>query len=110
MKDRVKSHPEYAGVSIDPRWNEFAPFLADMGERPAGTTIDRIDGTLGYFKGNCRWATPTQQTRNRRVTRRYTIAGTTKTIAEWAEETGLSYGAAQHRLSTYGALELPHGL
>lgn len=111
MKERVKSRAHYAGVEIDPRWSSsFEAFLADMGDRPAGTTIDRIDGRKGYLKENCRWATPEQQTRNRRTTRRFTIGGRTMTIAEWAAEAGLSYGAAQHRLEKYGGLELPHAV
>jgi hypothetical protein len=57
----------YAHVDMDPRWADFANFLADMGERPAGKTIDRIDGTKGYWPDNCRWATPWEQAQNKRV-------------------------------------------
>lgn len=110
MNRRVKHRPEYAGVSVDAAWRDsFVRFLEDMGERPTGTTIDRIDGTKGYYKENCRWATPTQQTRNRRTTRRFTIGGETKTVAEWAEVSGLSFGAAEHRLRKYGGVLLPNG-
>jgi hypothetical protein len=49
------------GITYDPRWNIFENFLADMGERPYGRTLDRIDGTLNYYKENCRWATKREQ-------------------------------------------------
>lgn len=55
------------GISVTKPWRDsFASFLNDMGERPAGTSIDRIDNRFGYFPANCRWATPKQQTANRR--------------------------------------------
>lgn len=53
------------GIGYEAAWEDYGAFLADMGERPAGHTLDRIDGRLGYFKENCRWATPYVQTHNR---------------------------------------------
>lgn len=52
------------GITVCEEWLDFSRFLRDMGERPKGMTLDRIDGTKGYFKENCRWATPAQQQRN----------------------------------------------
>lgn len=70
MKGRVRFDKgttyTYFGVSMDPRWMEFENFLADMGERPEGTTLDRDDNDKGYWPGNCAWRTPREQSQNRR--------------------------------------------
>lgn len=54
------------GISVSPRWDDFAKFLEDMGERPNGLSIERINNNKGYYKENCMWATKTQQSRNQR--------------------------------------------
>ena len=56
------------GITVCDRWqHSFENFLADMGERPAGLGIDRIDNNAGYSPENCRWVTPKQNCQNRRT-------------------------------------------
>jgi hypothetical protein len=74
------------GIAICERWKHFANFLADMGPRPAGTTLDRINVNGNYEPDNCRWATAQEQRRNRRDTVLYTYAGKTMCLTDWIRE------------------------
>ena len=63
------------GISMDPRWSDFSEFFSDMGERPPGMSLDRINPDGHYCKDNCRWATASEQSRNRRVRNPLGVAG-----------------------------------
>lgn len=78
------------GIKVDQRWKRFDNFLADMGERPLGTSIDRIDNNGNYEPGNCRWADRYEQGRNRDTSRLITFNGKTQNVTDWARELGLN--------------------
>lgn len=82
------------GVLVCDRWSRFETFLADMGERPAGTTLDRIDPNKGYSPDNCRWATQAQQVHGQQKTRR--VGGVV--VAEVARQVGVRADALTARL------------
>lgn len=78
------------GIKVCGGWLSFDNFFQDMGPRPSEWhSIDRIDGDGPYAKENCRWATPTEQSRNRKNHRWLTHKGETRILAEWAERCGL---------------------
>lgn len=57
------------GIKVCERWRKFLSFLADMGERPEGMSLDRIDGEKNYEPGNCKWSTKQEQNANRKFGR-----------------------------------------
>jgi hypothetical protein len=93
--------PDYGGrgIGYDPRWASFEAFLADMGEKPLGTSIDRIDNDRGYSRDNCRWGTHMQQVMNRRCTRRVSYDGEEWTMADLACHLGISRQCLDKRLA-----------
>jgi hypothetical protein len=94
-----------AGVTVCERWQSFNNFLADMGERPEGLTLDRIDNAKGYSPDNCRWATPTEQVRNSSAVKPITIGGHTQIQSEWLAQSGVNTGTLWRRLARGWPLE-----
>lgn len=91
------------GVVVCDKWRtSYDRFFADLDPRPTEKhTIDRIDNSKGYEPGNIRWATATEQNRNRRSTRMYEFDGEQRPLAEWAELAGIPYGRVKQRVVTY---------
>jgi hypothetical protein len=97
MKSRC-NNPEYShysyyggrGITVCKEWEEsFEVFLEDMGPKPEGFTLDRIDNEKGYYKENCKWSTREEQVDNRRNKVNLTLNSLTFSVKEWAEILGV---------------------
>lgn len=86
------------GITICERWMTYANFLADLGARPEGCSLDRIDSNGPYSLDNCCWATRTEQNRNSSQNRMISFRGQTKCLAEWCEDLKLNYARVYARL------------
>jgi hypothetical protein len=93
-----KHSPIYGKIGIQDSWSSFSNFLSDMGERPKGMTLDRIDNTKGYFKENCRWATQAEQNRNRSTNVIINFDGKSLCIVDWALEIGVHRSTIERRI------------
>jgi len=86
------------GITVCERWRSFWNFLADMGERPPGTCLERINNDGNYEPENCRWATMAEQLLNRRNNHRLTVGNETLTITEWSRRSGLQWKTIAERI------------
>lgn len=90
------------GIRVCERWHEsFWAFVEDMGPRPPGTSLDRINSKGNYEPSNCRWATWSQQHRNKRTARLVVWEGETMNTAALAERLGLSFHEVWSRVRHY---------
>jgi hypothetical protein len=100
--ENPKSHKFYrygaVGITVCDEWHDFHTFLRDMGERPENCTIDRIDGTLGYFKENCRWATSREQQRNLKSNVWVSYEGKQWVLSDLAKHLGLDNMTLKYRM------------
>ncbi len=90
------------GIRVCKRWNSFEKFFSDMGMRPEGTTLDRINNDGNYSPSNCRWATTVEQQNNRRDTLLITKNGETLSIRNWARRLSLDYSTIRKRIFRSG--------
>jgi hypothetical protein len=99
---KVESFSNYGarGITVCDEWMSFEAFLEDMGVAPEGLSIDRIDGTKGYFKSNCRWADNATQALNRRTTIKVTIDGQEKSVSNWCIINKLNRSTVHNRIKS----------
>lgn len=91
------------GIDICDTWRrDFWSFVSDMGERPMGLTIERINNNGNYEPGNCRWATRGDQASNRRSSRIITAMGETLSLTQWASKCGVWESGLRYRLDVLG--------
>lgn len=85
-----KDAPYYSdrGITVCDRWKNFVNFYADMGDRPDGMTIERMDNNKGYSPDNCKWLSRFDQNRNKRSNRIIEFNGASMCIADWAIKLG----------------------
>ena len=96
-------HPAYhryggRGITVCDRWKSFENFLADMGERPEATWINRKENDKGYEPGNCEWVTFAESGRNRSTNVNLTHDGKTKCLSEWAKLLGIGRATLRARI------------
>jgi hypothetical protein len=102
---RNPSHRQYhhyggRGITVCSRWTRsFSNFLLDMGRRPDGCSINRVDNNGPYSKDNCQWSTKIEQVNNMRSNRVITFNGQTRTMAQWGRLLGINYGTLTKRFS-----------
>lgn len=96
-----KSYADYGGrgIAVCPEWHDPARFIADMGPRPEGLTLERRDNSLGYGPDNCKWATAKEQQLNTRRVRLHTHEGVTDSESGWATRLGMAQSTLSKRIA-----------
>lgn len=114
MKKRCRNKNDSAyknyggrGIGVCARWSIFENFLEDMGKRPSKKhSIDRFNNDGNYEPGNCRWATLTEQARNRRSSHFVMFGDSRMTIAELSSRTGIHFQTLLYRIKDMGMTPL----
>jgi hypothetical protein len=109
MRNRCRNarHRRYGfyggrGIKVCERWDSFAAFVEDLGLKPDGLTLERLDNNGDYEPDNCKWATYREQNKNTRSTTVYEYRGRRQTIEEWADEVGMPRSTLSERIHGYG--------
>lgn len=109
MRDRCENprstgYENYGGRGIRfcPEWASFERFLADMGEKPDGLSLERNDNDGPYSPDNCRWATRKEQNNNSRNNRWIEFRGERLTVSDWARRLGVDRRSLTSRIDNYG--------
>jgi hypothetical protein len=97
--DRAYKHYGARGITICEKWSDFNNFLADMGVKPEGYTIERLDVNKGYYKENCTWIPKVERAANKQNTLWIEYNGESVCLADLCRERGLRYGTIYARLS-----------
>lgn len=107
-----EDYPLYGGrgISVCEEWKRFENFFRDLGERPAGTTLDRIDCNGNYEPSNVRWAPPIVQANNRRISKVFYFCGKLRPLTEICDMVQLKYLTVYKRLHRGWPLEKAVGL
>lgn len=94
------SWPNYGGrgIRICQRWSTFENFYTDMGDRPPGMTLERINNDGNYEPSNCRWASRPEQSVNKQDTIRIHYDGRSQSLSEWCKELNINYWTAHARI------------
>lgn len=112
MKSRClhKSSPVFyryggRGITFCKEWDCFEGFFKDMGFRPTGTSLDRIDVNGNYEPSNCKWSTRKEQANNTSKNNRIEFNGDIKNIGEWAEQMDMSVASLKKRILKWGLIK-----
>lgn len=96
----------YQDIEVDPRWkSSFQAFLSDMGVKPEGYSLERLDSRRNYWAGNCIWLPMAEQQKNRSNSRMITYHCRTMCVADWAKDLGMSHNTLVMRLNRGWSVE-----
>ena len=100
IKHRCGKLPGYENIELCERWQKFENFLEDMGVRPEGKVLDRIDNMRDYEPGNCQWSPRSEASKRSRKSRSLTANGITQSAIQWANTMDIPVSRFYQKLNT----------